>query len=42
MQHTIFGLIALNVAAFVLSALWAVKEVKEAIDFGLLSEWSFK
>lgn len=38
MQHTIFGLIALYISATVL---WIIKEVKEAYNFGLLSDWSW-
>jgi hypothetical protein len=38
MQHTIFGLIALYISATVL---WIIKEVKEASNFGLLSDWSW-
>lgn len=36
MQHTIFGLISLYIAAPIL---WILYEVKEAKDLGLLSGW---
>ncbi len=39
MKHTIFGLIAISLAS---AALWVVKEVKEAKDFGLLSDWHYE
>ena len=39
MQHTIFGLLALYIAA---AALWIVKEIKEAKDLGLLSDWHYE
>lgn len=39
MQHTIFGLTALYIAAI---ALWVVKEIKEMKDCGLLSDWSYE
>lgn len=39
MQHTIFGLIALYIAAPIL---WILKEVKEAKDLGLLSDWRYE
>ena len=45
MQHTIFGLIALYTAAaaYITGAvLNAIKEIKEAIDLGLLSDWHFE
>ena len=39
MQHTIFGLIALYIAAPIL---WICNEIREAIDLGLLSDWHFE
>lgn len=45
MQHTIFGLAALYtaVATYIVGAvLWIIKEVKEAADLGLLSDWHYE
>ena len=42
MQHTIFGLVALYAAvtAYIAGAiLYIIKEVKEAEELGLLSDW---
>ena len=38
MQHTIFGLMNLYIS---ISVIWVIKEIKEAKDFGLLSDWSW-
>ena len=45
MQHTILGLTALHIAviAYITGAVvWVAKEIKEAIDCGLLSDWHYE